>query len=661
MASHSRALIFDTKGNVLLGLEAHSQEYGLVGGHCKENEHPVDALLREIHEETKLGPNFRHLEYLRDYLDNSIFLVIVDPPPAIPDPSQDPDCEFLSFIWADPAHPPDNISEFASDVLFHYLCGLVGKVTASVQWSDYVKGEWWLTKNGSEFADIDAGDAGHEQIALQNLLGEHFDEFKEALDPNDKDKNLQETDDLVAYYWNEGKIPDDVGSKIMGPELWKDLKSDVRLAYAKHRGAILAIDFNFAAYKVTANTISTIQDHIYEQVSGSEISELEGDVTVVVEEYSTGKSSSLPVNDFLNIKNPGQLWRAVAGVIEVLVDGEKIGEFADDQVWETIPRLAQERARGKKVSFRQVLDSGEIVDMNLGVGLPGLSESAINDLESAIDEFRDHQADYVGYLKMTDSVAQDLRNDLERADRIPIYRCVSFDDKDLFLKGLQSHGTGIFWSFNPDKAVCYWGDKDNPFYAILTGIAGDSVDWLGTVEQHMRPSTAGEDEIRLLPHKSVQVKEVEIFERSTRESTVVPINKRLNTGSREQDRSEPPAQLSASLSLEGVILKIVNYYFENYFGVDCPQILVTTITTSEPWLAKTENSDKGIELIVNRAIAQVPKVLKQAVAHESIHIFLYSQGKFEDPHGSEFSKWAEIINSDEGPNYISKTANETSF
>lgn len=57
-----------------------------------------------------------------------------------------------------------------------------------------------------------------------------------------------------------------------------------------------------------------------------------------------------------------------AGKIEVYIDDRKVYEFADDKVWETMPRLAQERAKGKKIKFKHILDDGTVV--NYGEGNP---------------------------------------------------------------------------------------------------------------------------------------------------------------------------------------------------------------------------------------------------------------------------------------------------
>jgi len=42
--------------------------------------------------------------------------------------------------------------------------------------------------------------------------------------------------------------------------------------------------------------------------------------------------------------------------IDVLVDGKKAFQLDDDTIWETLPRLAQEQSKGRKIEFKQILD-----------------------------------------------------------------------------------------------------------------------------------------------------------------------------------------------------------------------------------------------------------------------------------------------------------------
>jgi hypothetical protein len=46
------------------------------------------------------------------------------------------------------------------------------------EWSDYVKGEWWLDESGyAEFCDSNVSDQGHEAVAERHILGDHADEL----------------------------------------------------------------------------------------------------------------------------------------------------------------------------------------------------------------------------------------------------------------------------------------------------------------------------------------------------------------------------------------------------------------------------------------------------------------------------------------------------
>ena len=51
-----------------------------------------------------------------------------------------------------------------------------------------------------------------------------------------------------------------------------------------------------------------------------------------------------------------------AGHIDVLVDGEKVYELEDDTIWLTLPKLAQERSKGRKIEFKQIMDDGTVLD-----------------------------------------------------------------------------------------------------------------------------------------------------------------------------------------------------------------------------------------------------------------------------------------------------------
>ena len=154
-------------------------------------------------------------------------------------------------------------------------------------WSDYVKGEWWIDDSGfAQFADIDVGDSGHEGIAIDNIVGSYVDEIAEAMEEYNKTADEDDKVDLNhyrqdmeyggGYLYYEVGIPSDIGEKVMGKEKWTLLNKDPRLAYAKYENAILVINLNFAAYKITDETIKKIQNFIYEQAPSLDEEKLEG-------------------------------------------------------------------------------------------------------------------------------------------------------------------------------------------------------------------------------------------------------------------------------------------------------------------------------------------------------------------------------------------------
>ena len=198
-------------------------------------------------------------------------------------------------------------------------------VKAAASWEDYVQGEWWLTRYGSEFADSSVGDSGHEQIAEQSLLSMYEDEIREGLEAKGLKSDWNESDELHSMY-HEGDIPIEVLEAAMGPELYKLFRDDVRLAYSRKTGAVMAINLNFWADKVGPHQIEWIQDHLYEEASGAG-TDLKGDPDILIEEGSTQRHVSMPLSDFLQVKNPGELWRFQGAVATVMAASEKIPDL----------------------------------------------------------------------------------------------------------------------------------------------------------------------------------------------------------------------------------------------------------------------------------------------------------------------------------------------
>lgn len=200
--------------------------------------------------------------------------------------------------------------------------------TLAGRWSAVITGEWWITKDGqSEYADQDVGDVGHEIVAANYMIDKELlldylkDYWKGQLDSSEIDQQEYEEqiDDLSSYYSDEVNaghvffnvfIPEEIGAKVVGSlDKWKDMKSDIRLAFAKYEGAIMVINTSFYAWKVTEDTINNIHNFIFEQIDDEEINK---DAEILVEEASTKKRIAIDLDQFLMIKYPAELWRISA-------------------------------------------------------------------------------------------------------------------------------------------------------------------------------------------------------------------------------------------------------------------------------------------------------------------------------------------------------------
>ena len=197
-------------------------------------------------------------------------------------------------------------------------------------WGDYVKGEWWLDSSGrSTFADQDIGEAGHEQVAIDSMvdaealmsgLVEWYRSGSALSEGWIRDDAHNKADDLEAA-WGRGTsaaellaveyIPDEVGAAAAGsPERWRDVQEDPRTAYAKHEGAILAIDTAFATWKVTDSTIAAIQAFIYDVAADEDEDIDDADTEVIIEQLGPPKKwGSMPIKDFMLITKPKEIFR----------------------------------------------------------------------------------------------------------------------------------------------------------------------------------------------------------------------------------------------------------------------------------------------------------------------------------------------------------------
>jgi len=194
-------------------------------------------------------------------------------------------------------------------------------------WSCFIRGEYWIHPDGgSEFADIDIGESGHEAIALDNMLDldrlvaglvsyyeNQDEEYKEQYNTDDDIDRINSYESVAAIYLNE-YIPDQIGiASVDAPaskreKIWRDIRDDARTAYAKHKGAIQVVDVNFYVWKLTKKHLDQIIDFLYEQLGDEDGFVASKDEKIWIEEGETKRTASITLSELMSIKNAFQLW-----------------------------------------------------------------------------------------------------------------------------------------------------------------------------------------------------------------------------------------------------------------------------------------------------------------------------------------------------------------
>ena len=114
-----RAIIISNAGRLLLGKD-QNDFYIIPGGKIKEGEHPVDALLREIKEETGIK-EFESIEYLWPYLGNYVFIFVPKDNILQPTCANDPSQEFKALEWFNLDALPSNFDDYSEDIIYRFL------------------------------------------------------------------------------------------------------------------------------------------------------------------------------------------------------------------------------------------------------------------------------------------------------------------------------------------------------------------------------------------------------------------------------------------------------------------------------------------------------------------------------------------------------------
>jgi hypothetical protein len=185
-------------------------------------------------------------------------------------------------------------------------------------WSDYVRGEWWISVDGdAEYADQDIGAGGHEQLALDSMID--ADELlsglleEELIDQKEADEVLADRlagAHILALY----NIPDEIAVRAIrenpsgasSTEIWAAIKKDARVAYARYWGAIMGINREFAAWEFGDKQIKAVQDFIFEQACGEELEP--DDTQMCLEEIKTQRYECFPFDEFIVAKRARTLW-----------------------------------------------------------------------------------------------------------------------------------------------------------------------------------------------------------------------------------------------------------------------------------------------------------------------------------------------------------------
>lgn len=117
MTKRVRCIIINPANKILLGRN-QNKNFNIPGGKIHTKEHPVDAVIREVWEETGLK-RLKNLKYLWDLEDNKVFFAN---PPAQNKPTgkYDPDKEFVSFGWFDLNKLPVRLDKYAKRILAQF-------------------------------------------------------------------------------------------------------------------------------------------------------------------------------------------------------------------------------------------------------------------------------------------------------------------------------------------------------------------------------------------------------------------------------------------------------------------------------------------------------------------------------------------------------------
>lgn len=110
---------------------------------------------------------------------------------------------------------------------------------------------------------------------------------------------------------------------------------------------------------------------------------------------------------------------------------------------------------------------------------------------------------YTGYLNPKE-YEDELRSELGHLVGKPIYRAVRLNHENM----LDRKNIGIYWTWDKDRAVTYWGHEGDMVVSLEAKATEDNIDWEATIEQWMKPQYNGECEVRLKPKSNIDVSNI---------------------------------------------------------------------------------------------------------------------------------------------------------
>jgi hypothetical protein len=209
-------------------------------------------------------------------------------------------------------------------------------------WKNFVRGEYWLNSDNGHYMDCQTGDYNHESYAQETIICGRWDDIKQALEENylrlksmNPDLVARETGveiEELAEEWREIASVNDpltnaVAWDFQYTSLWTSLpeqeqnelfnndyelyRRDIRYFFMKHYNEIRVINNNFEVWKLTSQNMNAITSFILEMAGDR----LDNSAELMIEEVSTKRWASVPLGEFLNMKHPGQMWRAHGTVL----------------------------------------------------------------------------------------------------------------------------------------------------------------------------------------------------------------------------------------------------------------------------------------------------------------------------------------------------------